>query len=190
MGLIEGSKVEDSIDSSVDRVIERKDDVDVKELRNPQELINQVDRLEDAVEELKNRQEEILGEDIEISDKPQHSQETNSDVERRLELLEVAVDRLESGFELDAEELRKNIVEEAIEVEDRELRNIKERLDKLEENKDPKPENDTDSRIEELEEEVRELKAENNGVDRQKFEDLRSNVEEMSELLAEIADRV
>ncbi len=182
MGLFGCSEVEDSVSSSVEEVEVRKDDVEVDQLRSPQELIDKVDRLEKTVKSLRARQEEILDGDSEggepdfsdlIDDrlsrriqKTGHTPYENDDVEERLEMLEVAVSKLESGFEMSAEELRKGVLGEAFDFEDSKFDEIEDRVSRLE------------NKVENIEE----------GVDRSEFEDLQNKVEEMSEIILDLSD--
>jgi hypothetical protein len=181
MGLFGSSEVEDSVSSSVEEVEVRKDDVEVDQLRSPQELIDQVDRLEKTVESLRARQEEILDGDSEggepdfsdlIDDrlsrrikKTGHTPYENDDVEERLEMLEVAVSRLESGFEMSADELREEVLEEAFEFENSKLDGIEGRVNRLEDE------------LENIEERVH----------RSEFKELQDKVEEMSKIILELS---
>jgi DNA repair exonuclease SbcCD ATPase subunit len=212
MGLLGGSDVEESVDASVEEVKERSDDVDVEQMRSPQELIEQVDRLEEVVNGLRQRQEEIaqshsediheleFGEAVDFSGLKEDIESIRHDpvdlgsVEERLEMLEVDVERLESGFEMDAEELRENIIEEAIEMENRQLRKVQSRLDDLEQEvRDSELEEKVD--FSELKSDIDELKQKTEDVDsligRDEVEEkIRSLEEERSDGKQELRNRI
>lgn len=182
MGLIGGSGVEDSVSSSVEDVKERRGDVEVN-IRSPEELINQIDRLEEIVEGLRERQNRLLerhAEDVQeleidaaidvskVEEGGEGFEQVDlSSVEQRLEMLESAVNRLETGFELDAEKVRENVIGEALDVEDSKFREIDERLNNLE------------NQVDEIDEKV----------GRDEFEGLEQKVEDMSELLLKLSQQ-
>lgn len=173
MGLLGGSDVEKSVSSSVDQAKEHRDDVEVSQLRSPEELISQVDELEEVVEGLRERQNRLFEnhvEDIQDLDKADSSNSqdfseniSSKDLDGRLRMLEIAVNRLESGFELEADELRKKIINDALDVEDSKFAEINERLSTLE------------SKVKDLNE------------DRDKIEELEGKVEDMSELILRLS---
>jgi DNA anti-recombination protein RmuC len=181
MGLFGSSEVEDSVSSSVEEVEVRKDDVEVDQLRSPQELIDQVDRLEKTVESLRVRQEEIIdcgsGKneadlndviDGRLSRRNKNVDRTSyefDETEERLEMLEVAVSRLESGFEMSADDLREEVLEEAFEFENSKLDGIEGRVNRLEDE------------LENIEERVH----------RSEFKELQDKVEEMSKIILELS---
>jgi DNA repair exonuclease SbcCD ATPase subunit len=182
MGLLGGSEVEESVDDSVEEVKEHSDDVDIEQMRSPQELIDQVDQLEEVVAGLRQRQEEIaqshsediheleFGEAVDLSGLRQDIEDAKDSsvdlgrVEKRLDMLEAAVERVESTFEMDAEDLRENIIEEAIDMENQRLRKVQSQLEELEEEVQ-------DSEIEEkvdfskLKSDIEEFRQETEGID-------------------------
>lgn len=175
MSLLGGSEVEESVSSSVDQVKEHADDVEVSQLRSPEELISQVDDLEEVVEGLRERQNRLFENHVEdiqdldeetSSDSQSFSEDVSSkDLEERLEMLEIAVNRLESGFELEADELRKKVINDALDVENSKFAEVNERVGNLE------------SKVEEL------------NQDRDRIEELEGKVEEMSELILRLSEQ-
>lgn len=179
MDLFGGPEVEESVSSSVDQVKERREDVEVADLRSPEELISQVDELEEEVEGLRERQNRLFEDHVDDiqdldEDNSSHSKDGITDVsdkfssdefEERLEMLEIAVNRLESGFELEAEEMREKVINDALDIESSKFAEVNERVSNLE------------SKVEEL------------ADDKDRIEELEEKVEEMSKLILRLSDQ-
>jgi len=213
MGLIEDG-VKEGVAGSVNELKGR--DVNVEPSNN------RVDKLERRIDNLRQQQRDIL-EELRIAkfdsvvDNVEAETELDdvetrlpnlSGVEERLEMLEIAVDRLEAGFEMSSEELYENIIEEAEgfdkdrldEIESRinsleqklESTEIEEKIDKSTlENKLQKIDNGkaSEQEIKGLKDKINNLEDNKGEVKRKEFNQLEQHVEELSNILVDLADK-
>lgn len=213
MGLIEDG-VKEGVAGSVNELKGR--DVNVEPSNN------RVDKLERRIDNLRQQQRDIL-EELRIAkfdsvvDNVEAETELDdvetrlpnlSGVEERLEMLEIAVDRLEAGFEMSSEELYENIIEEAEgfdkdrldEIESRinsleqklESTEIEEKIDKSTlENKLQKIDNGkaSEQEIKGLKDKINNLEDDKGEVKRKEFNQLEQHVEELSNILVDLADK-
>ena len=213
MGLIEDG-VKEGVAGSVNELKGRDVNLEPSDDR--------VDKLERRINNLRQQQRDILEElriakfDSVVDDVETETElddvETRlpdlSGVEERLEMLEIAVDRLESGFEMSSEELYENIIEEAEgfdkdrldEIESRissleqklESTEIEEKVDKSTlENKLDKIDEGTASEqeIKELKDKINNLEDSKVEIKRKEFNQLEQHVEELSDILVDMADK-
>jgi len=213
MGLIEDG-VKEGVAGSVNELKGR--DVNVEPSNN------RVDKLERRIDNLRQQQRDIL-EELRIAkfdsvvDNVEAETELDdvetrlpnlSGVEERLEMLEIAVDRLEAGFEMSSEELYENIIEEAEgfdkdrldEIESRinsleqklESTEIEEKIDKSTlENKLQKIDDGkaSEQEIKGLKDKINNLEDNKGEVKRKEFNQLEQHVEELSNILVDLADK-
>jgi len=213
MGLIEDG-VKEGVAGSVNELKGR--DVNVEPSNN------RVNKLERRIDNLRQQQRDIL-EELRIAkfdsvvDNVEAETELDdvetrlpnlSGVEERLEMLEIAVDRLEAGFEMSSEELYENIIEEAEgfdkdrldEIESRinsleqklESTEIEEKIDKSTlENKLQKIDNGkaSEQEIKGLKDKINNLEDDKGEVKRKEFNQLEQHVEELSNILVDLADK-
>jgi len=213
MGLIEDG-VKEGVAGSVNELKGR--DVNVEPSNN------RVNKLERRIDNLRQQQRDIL-EELRIAkfdsvvDNVEAETELDdvetrlpnlSGVEERLEMLEIAVDRLEAGFEMSSEELYENIIEEAEgfdkdrldEIESRinsleqklESTEIEEKIDKSTlENKLQKIDNGkaSEQEIKGLKDKINNLEDNKGEVKRKEFNQLEQHVEELSNILVDLADK-
>ena len=213
MGLIEDG-VKEGVAGSVNELKGR--DVNVEPSNN------RVNKLERRIDNLRQQQRDIL-EELRIAkfdsvvDNVEAETELDdvetrlpnlSGVEERLEMLEIAVDRLEAGFEMSSEELYENIIEEAEgfdkdrldEIESRinsleqklESTEIEEKIDKSTlENKLQKIDDGkaSEQEIKGLKDKINNLEDNKGEVKRKEFNQLEQHVEELSNILVDLADK-
>jgi hypothetical protein len=165
MSIFGGSGVEDSVEEGIEELKQRSDDVEVDDLRSPRELIDQVDRLEEIVEGLRERQQRMSEnhlediQEIEFGEVPLEDGSLSSieKLEGRLSRLESSVEKLEEGLEIDMNQMRDEIVDEAVEHEAIRFQQLKQRVDDIENQlRDAEIEEKVDES--QLEEEIDDLK--------------------------------